>query len=216
MDISNRALAMFLLAAIVVSLGGTIVSLNKLDSVTTTGYATSGSGEVNLTINETLAIEVVDGLVDFFECTTGDTAIVITSDASGETTTHCSLFTGPDNITVRNSGNTDANVTIQFSDVGNGTTSSGGFLATENAESEIAYKISNAGDATYGAGCSGNSQSTFVNATQAATELLACENLTTGVDTSMFTTDFQIIVPSNAPQTTHSVTVTYTATAAGN
>jgi hypothetical protein len=49
MELTNKTLALLLVAAIAVSLAGTIISLNKLNNVPTTGYATS-TATSNVTI----------------------------------------------------------------------------------------------------------------------------------------------------------------------
>lgn len=64
-EVSNKTLATLLIAAIVISLGGTLISLNKLGKVQVgvmagiTGKATD-TGTVNVTIIEDLTIEVND------------------------------------------------------------------------------------------------------------------------------------------------------------
>ena len=66
-DISNRALALLLVSAIVISLGATVYTLNKLESSKLpTGMAQSGLGTVNLTVESTLSI-LMQGLtiIDF-------------------------------------------------------------------------------------------------------------------------------------------------------
>jgi hypothetical protein len=50
MDMSNRALALILVAAIVMALGGTIITLNQINPDGATGMV-SGSGKVNLSIS---------------------------------------------------------------------------------------------------------------------------------------------------------------------
>ena len=64
MDVSNKTLAMFLVAAVVVSLVGTIISLNKLGTLTTTGYAT-GTGRVELNVSTTTSIKFVLNTVNW-------------------------------------------------------------------------------------------------------------------------------------------------------
>ncbi|MFH1915847.1 MAG: hypothetical protein ABIJ21_01150 [Nanoarchaeota archaeon] len=67
MDISNKTLALFLVAAIVLSLGGTLISLNRINEITTgpTGYATTGTGMVNLSIVTNTDISIINATVDF-------------------------------------------------------------------------------------------------------------------------------------------------------
>ncbi|MBN2422997.1 hypothetical protein JXB41_07260 [Candidatus Woesearchaeota archaeon] len=69
-DISNRTLATLLIAAIVISLGGTIISLNRLARISgagalpLVGRATDG-GMVNVTIMSSLSIYLSDDAIDF-------------------------------------------------------------------------------------------------------------------------------------------------------
>ncbi|MCF7866314.1 hypothetical protein K9L67_00775 [Candidatus Woesearchaeota archaeon] len=212
MDISNRALAMFLLAAIVVSLGGTIVSLNKLDSVTTTGYVPAPTGQVNLTVNSSLSITTEDANgIDFGECTTANGVnATINTDDTGNTPTRCASFNA-NNISVRNDGNVPANVTIQANKVGN--TQGGTFLASSSAESELYYKITSEGRGAFSGGCDSiytgaDSYSLF---STAATEYIVCDNLTNNAENNSFVTDFQITLPYDAPVGQETVTITYTA-----
>jgi hypothetical protein len=62
-DISNKTLGVFLLAAMVVSLGGFIVAFNHLDTVT--GRATTDTGTTNFSINSTLSVSFTNNKVDF-------------------------------------------------------------------------------------------------------------------------------------------------------
>jgi len=68
MDMSNKNLALILVAAIVISLGGTIVSLSKLGSIgeeyAVTGYATT-QGVVNVSITKTITLNVSDTVIQF-------------------------------------------------------------------------------------------------------------------------------------------------------
>ncbi|MBN2142835.1 hypothetical protein JW711_05905, partial [Candidatus Woesearchaeota archaeon] len=56
MDLSNKSLALLLVGAIIVSLGGTVIVLNDVGSGAT-GFATD-SGVVNLSIGDFAACEV--------------------------------------------------------------------------------------------------------------------------------------------------------------
>ena len=64
-DVSNRTLALFLVSAIVVSLGITIYSLNMLTSDQITGRATLQPGNVSLTIQDATSIYLTKSIVDF-------------------------------------------------------------------------------------------------------------------------------------------------------
>jgi len=116
MDLSNKTLAMFLVAAIVVSIAGTTVSLNRLgalDRVGVTGYATTDTGNLTLTVSSNTSIEFVTsynllnwgtGTVD------GDNNCTLVTDG---TTTGCLNFDAVSNgLLLRNIGN--VNVTVQL------------------------------------------------------------------------------------------------------
>ena len=70
MEETNKSLALLLVAAIIVSLGGTIVSLNKLGEIQLTGItgrATTGGKEgfVTLNITEETIMTVMRSMIDF-------------------------------------------------------------------------------------------------------------------------------------------------------
>jgi hypothetical protein len=56
MEMSNKTLAMLLVAAIAVSLFGTIFSLNKLGGIGTTGYAVNVNGTATVYVNASTSI----------------------------------------------------------------------------------------------------------------------------------------------------------------
>jgi len=220
MDISNKALSMFLLAAIVVSLGGTIVSLNKLGSISTTGYATTDTGTVQLTVAESVSITTNDAdTVNFGTCTPYPAATTIInsengSNTSGATAGICTMPLGIQNISVRNDGTVNANVNISASDVGENA-GTGSFLAATPDASDIAYKATNASrQGTSSGGCSQATVSfgQYINFTTAGQSEFLCGNLTWGTDTAnSIVTDYEIVVPSNVPAQAASVTITFAA-----
>jgi hypothetical protein len=66
MELTNKTLAMFLVAAIVVSLAGTIISLNKLGTLSTTGYATdTDTATASVQVNTTTSIIFTTATIDF-------------------------------------------------------------------------------------------------------------------------------------------------------
>ncbi len=178
MDISNKTLGLLLVAAIVFSIGGTIVSLNKLDGFSTTGFATTNitNGTVTLSVAEALSIVLDDAAIDFGTCSLpGGQDIVVDSDLTRTSSSvNNSLCDGTTNwdstngdfITVHNNGNVDANVTIK-SNI-NGTHFYG-----DDANSWIAYK----GE---GSGCAaGNLTDSYTghNITTVNTEMPFCSFL---------------------------------------
>jgi len=203
MEISNKTLAMFLVAAIVVSIAGTIISLNKLGQLGApiTGYATSGTGNVSLNVQSSLSITTADdNNIDFGACTPqSGTDTVITSEANGGGTANiCSAFVA-DEILVRNDGNVDANVTINASDCGQASGTGCTFLPSSSGTSWIAYKITNASSASYSGGCIGTYQSSYTNITNTTKNWLpACDKLQADATYNSFEFDVQINVPYDA------------------
>jgi len=135
-DISNRTLAILLIAAMVVSLGGTMLSLNRLTrfrvpSQQITGFA-EGTGTANLSIITETTITVVDSLIDF-----GEGIINTTADCTNATLVSSyndTNWTGindicwvnsssltikaveSDDIVIRNDGNTNVTLTMDSGD----------------------------------------------------------------------------------------------------
>ncbi len=65
-DISNRTLALLLVTAIVVSLGATVYTLNILGGVKLpTGRAPTDTGEVNLTVQQSISLLLWNDTIDF-------------------------------------------------------------------------------------------------------------------------------------------------------
>ncbi len=199
MDISNKTLAMFLVAAIVVSVAGTIVSLNKLDSVSYTGFATSMTGNVSVTVASQLSITTADSdTINFGSCTPQSGAdSVINSEDTQDTPSVCTGFSAT-NISVRNDGNVNANVTINASD--RGEAHGGTFINGASDNSWVAYKtVNQSGHGSYAGGCMSSVQSSYTNITATYnTWMKACENLAYGPTYNSIDTHVQIMIPSDA------------------
>ena len=116
-ELSNGTIALILLVAVLTVIGGTLLNKGGF-----TGFATSDTGYVNLTINQTLAIQVDtnNSTINFGYCSpqAGTSYWCATNDSSacsgtptngnctGDTTT--AQFIRVDNV-----GNVDANITVQ-------------------------------------------------------------------------------------------------------
>lgn len=171
MDISNKTLGLLLVAAIVISIGSTVISLDKLDGFSTTGFVTNNvtNGTVNLTIDTTLSIVLDDAAINFGLCTIpGGQSIDVDSDLINTSlnNTLCSasaLYAAAgDFLTVRNNGNVDAAITIKPDKVSND-------LFNDGASSWIAYKADGA--------CTGTAVTSYANFTTANTEHNFCDDL---------------------------------------
>jgi hypothetical protein len=221
MSVSNKTLAVMLLAAIVVSLGGTFISLNRLGAISTTGYSTS-DGTVNLEIETNLQITTDNSNINFGECVLGENAagFTINSETSGGNVNgNCSTYTNvtmrTNGITIRNSGNVNARIEIKTSKVG--TERTGSFLTGGSTNSDIAYKVLNVStevnSVTYQGGCMSGLAAAGYNPFMAAnTDYVICNNLTT-TPNSIMRTHYEIVVPTAVP-TGDSVLITFTGSGA--
>ncbi len=64
-DMSNKALAFILVASIVITLGFTVFTLNELSAQRITGFASSGQGRVNFTVQSSVSIVLTNSIIDF-------------------------------------------------------------------------------------------------------------------------------------------------------
>lgn len=120
MDLSNKTLALLLVAAMVISIGGTFLSLQKLGQVQTpTGYATNNqTGDVTIAVSSELSVVVNDSTIDFGSCsinTTQGFSYLMSAGAQGtEDNSDCDNTLGfPDWLEIRNDGNKDGNLTMR-------------------------------------------------------------------------------------------------------
>ena len=233
MSVSNKTLAVLLLAAIVVSLGGTFISLNRLGALSTTGYQVSGenvTGDVRLAIQDVLSITIADQPeINFGTCELGEGAAGITiasNTTDGNEAGSCTGF-APVPIAVRNNGNRQALVTFNVSDYGTNVAppdgTSGSFLQVGDARaspgtdfSELRYTTRNASwDGSVGAngGClntgAGWSAGSFALITATA-DITVCNVLDFSSTANSFLMDFQIKIPNAADQGDN-VTITFIA-----
>lgn len=121
MEISNKTLALLLVAAVVVSLGGTILSLNRLSrlSVPSTGFVTSsGTTSVDVTTQSSIrfAISSVDFGTGSVNTTGGFQNCTLTINSSSTIVKNgCTGFNSTnigDTFILENDGNTNLNVTL--------------------------------------------------------------------------------------------------------
>lgn len=139
MEITNKTLAMFLVAAIVVSLAGTIISLNKLGRISTTGFATSDTGTASLYVNSTteifFAVDAVNWGEGYVNVTAG-APLFCTLDSETLVSTGCVRFTANDvGLVLENDGNTYPSISLKATQ--NGTT-----MFTD-ASANLSYRVIN-------------------------------------------------------------------------
>ncbi len=226
-EISNRTLAVLLVAAIIISLGGTILSLNRLmpqraGQGMPTMMASSDAGYVNLSIAAGISITTADNnRINFGSCTpVGGAFNTINSDQGG-----ASICTNGDvgstaakNITIRNNGNVNINVTMTASDVGKA--HSGNFLPGATATSYIAFKPMTTWAGGYALGCynntylgynstitSGHGWNDYQNITSTSTKYVLCGNLTYHATQNSFGVAIMIGMPQDVTTGHNNITL---------
>ena len=124
LEMSNKTIAIFLLAAIFISIVGTIVSLTKLGTLTHTGYAT-GTGKTELNLSSTTSIKFAVNVVNWSTGsvnTTGSVYMNCSLSTSGLHSAGCIGFnTWNNTLIIENDGNTILSLVQVNSNVGNTT-----------------------------------------------------------------------------------------------
>ena len=228
-QISNKTLTYLLIAAIVVSVGGTMVSINRLNKAMLqpgiTGFAGTETGKVNVTIASVSSITIPDAVIDFGSCSpNASTGTNVSSNNSNEwgapgvCTKAGAAVAESDNITVQNDGNKNINISVKTSAIAGATfiggTDPGFYYTTRNASNrEGCFNITGHGhtspsnfDGTTGM------QLNWQSFVAADTEYLACTNLTYEDSADQFSFFVLLDLPPDAPVAgEQSVTVTFTA-----
>ena len=224
-QISNKTLTFLLLAAIVISITGTILNINRVNQLIPqmtliTGMASStGTGMVNVSVAGTTSITALDSQINFGSCSPAtDVGCNVTSNASAA---QCSCTSGnwPDNITIKNDGNRNINVTVQASVLAStfigGSTPSGAEMWFSVRNSSNTPGCFNSSAATVPSGFDGTTgmQWNWQNFSAANTGYLACQNLTYGINTNSMYISAKLVIPANAPAGAgKNTTLTFTAT----
>ena len=133
MEISNKTLAILLVIAIVLAVGGALLSLGRT-GITGLG---SGTGYVNVTVSQDTSISVSHPDIDFGSGNiegTNETAQLI---SNGTTINWSSAQATPHSITINNGGN--VNITVTVSAERNSTS----FFLNQTGTKEYKYKTEN-------------------------------------------------------------------------
>lgn len=209
-EISNKGLAVLLVLAIVVSIGGTLISLNRIGTGIT-GYVTQ-TGTATLNIQELVQITLTDASVDFGTCALNSSTVLtyISNSTNNQSledpASQCSFPDGvPDVFTLENTGNKNVNLTIGSD------TSAADFV---NAPSQELKTFAFAGMPRIGTGeigCVEGLQNSFTNFTAASTEYLLCNNFTTVSDADEIDIAFMVTLPPDAASGQRVATITITA-----
>lgn len=209
-EISNKGLAVLLVLAIVVSIGGTLISLNRIGTGIT-GYVTQ-TGTATLNIQELVQITLTDASVNFGTCALNSSTVLtyISNSTNNQSledpASQCSFPDGvPDVFTLENTGNKNVNLTIGSD------TSAADFV---NAPSQELKTFAFAGMPRIGTGeigCVEGLQNSFTNFTAAETPYLLCNNFTTVTNADEIDIAFMVTLPPDAASGQRVATITITA-----
>lgn len=211
--VSNRVLAGFVIGAVAVSVFGVVFSLGLFsdlqDTLHSTGYASSGQGEVQVTFPTTLSITTSDSdTIAFSGCAPG--GVIYSNVTGGNAAGDCGNFT-PGEILLRNDGSYEANVTLEAS--GWGEAHGGSFLNSSTDDSWVAYKVSNASShSSFGGGCAGAFPQGWVNITD-GNETVVCDYLLPGAVNNSVEFDIAIFIPEDVGRGENNLSFTFWASA---
>jgi hypothetical protein len=207
MEISNRTLAFLLVVAIVISIGGTFLSLVKLNQFTYTGKATSDTGRANFTIESDVSISFTTNAVDFGTGYVNATAANVqncTMDTNLTKSSDCvnfsAAFWGP--FVLENQGNINVSVNLTSNATatefigGNATIRAFTFVMQENETGA----------------CPVNVTPTTWTAVATASSLI-CGNLLGTDSTDALNMHIGVVIPEDAYKNEHRALLTATATA---
>ena len=223
MDISNKTLALLLVGAMVVSLAGTILSLNKLGEVSITGMPVQ-LGNVSLEVEQLLSITTEDNpAISFGSCSPDTDSVLILNSEFGENTSDsCDITEAQTPIHIRNNGNVPASVQVSPDDYG--TADEVGTFLAPATNSALAYRILDEGlDGVYGGGCSSTAGSQgsaagslvgdYTNFTGTG-DFLVCDNLADSSGANLNNSvgmHLQITFPTDVVPGNYDVVFTFTA-----
>ncbi len=205
---ANKGLVALLVAAIIVSIAGTLVSLNKLNQLgALTGFATTQQGKVNFTVSSQVSITLTDNLVDFGTCDINNTAtLYYESNETYSASPSCSgLTTAADYMVLENNGNVNVSVTLQSNK------DEETFInAPSSTEDQFAFMAWNDEANSCGSGL----PTKWVNITAAATPYTVCSNLDFEDPSDSIKIAFRIGLPPDTVPETKEATITFTASQA--
>lgn len=231
-QVSDKTIMFLLIAAIIISIGGTIVSINRLNQLIprVTGLGTTTTGKVNVTLANVNSISITDSQIDFGSCSpNSSTGSNLSSNISNGTTWQSwgspgvcvSIVNSPDNITIKNDGNTNLNISVKTNVIAST------FIGGDSPYGPLfMFSVKNDSDSP---GCNNATGTTWTaqkefnigrgmawnwsNFTVADEDYLACANLTPVANRDSINLFVKLYIPADAPQKTDTnATLTFTAT----
>jgi hypothetical protein len=202
MELSNKSLALLLVAAIVISLGGTLISLNRLSQQGLTGLA---AGTVVLNVSENMSCTIGSN-VSFGISTSQILAQtnISTNSANSNGFNDCTGNDACRGMMINNTGNVNVNVTFYSS--ANGTTLLGGPGATN---ASFQYSIVNGSfNGAALPGCNSGLKTAWGYANETITTI--CTNLTSLSTNNVMTIEYNVTIDANTPTGYKTATITIT------
>ncbi len=212
-ELSNRTLAGLLVIAIVISVIGTLFSINKVGQLAAiTGMATSDSAKANVTIQGVVALNATNNIV-FGSGTLAEGGFrTINTHANNIATggfhncidynmSHGNNCTG---IVIENTGNVNINVTV------NASAAASSWIGGTGSTAQFNATAGNASSGTEQNGCTTSGQKGFANVTTlGTTKSRVCSNLsfTDGADKVTF--ELFLSMGPDTTATTKTVTLTF-------
>jgi hypothetical protein len=212
MEMTNKALALLLLTAIVIGLGGTIMVLNKISSGST-GLVT-GTGRVNLTINSTTNC-VIDTNVSIGAGVQPLTTYSLTTDKDNTVYGFQSCLDAASvscqGLQINNTGNQNLNVSIRSD------SAASSFLGSQTglgAEDFRYYIINGSAIGNASQGCrnitNGTAAIPGIQFNVGTTDTLVCNNLTYADGTDTMHVEFNITLENDISSGAKAAIITVT------
>ena len=197
MENTNNLVAVLIVAAIAVSLAGTITTLNMVNRYLGPSLTGAATGYVNVTVNESIALVFVNQQVDF---------PALNPQGSGLTFNDDTTDNDPEPLVIRNDGSTTVNITLD---------SDKDIWQTQSSPS--AYFTFMCGDNTSTCDideCADCSVTTFTNVPQGSPDLVIW-NMSYRENQDQLEIEFNVTVPTGEPAITEqNVSISLVATTA--
>ena len=205
MEMSNRSLALLLVAAVIVNLGGTMVSLNKLNHQGVTGLAL-GEVELSITTNASCAV-----LTNISFGTGSPQALTLSTDTANSPYNNCATSNLCQGLVINNTGNVNLNVSMQSNVTGS--TLLAGQSGAADSEFQWTEKSGNVTATTANGTFSGcmrllTSNYSWYPVNTSANPI--CYNLTFAKDADAMTAEFNITIEPTLPPGPRSAGLTVT------
>lgn len=217
-EISNKTLAVIVVAAIVVTLGSTALIL-RMGAPVITGMVTEQTGTAQFNITSVIAIDIPGALVEFgagsvvaeYEICYMDTGLGGAADDTGVVdATNCTWTTGAisNGFVIQNVGNVEIDVKVNSSE--SAATFIGGGSGNI-ADPVFQYATDTTAEGGDSVSCAGGTIASYTTVSTGAADLM-CGNLTFGQTTNEVELDIRVGVPKDAVPEQKTVTMNFWAT----